>query len=73
MSAVGAENLGVVSVGLRDGDKVEHNDDFDEDVEELGIGGGRGEEIDFCFLSILGCQTNFLVSKIKKIVSKNIK
>ena len=23
------------------------NNDFDEDVEELGIGGGRGEEIDF--------------------------
>ena len=47
MSAAGAENLGVVSVGLRDGDKVEHDDDFNEDVEELGIGGGRGEEIDF--------------------------
>ena len=29
---------------------MEHDDDdddFNEDVEELGIGGGRGEEIDF--------------------------
>ena len=50
MSAASIANLGVVPMGLWDRDEVEHDDgdnDFDEDVEELGIGGGRGEEIDF--------------------------
>ena len=35
------------------------NNDFDEDVEELGIGGGRGEEIDF--LGGFGGERNALI------------
>ena len=35
------------------------NNDFDEDVEEFGIGGGRGEEIDF--LGGFGGERNALI------------
>ena len=45
---------------------MEHDDDddnFDEDVEELGIGGGRGEEIDF--LGGFGDERNALIFRDK--------
>ena len=45
---------------------MEHDDvddKFDEDVEELGIGGGRGEEIDF--LGGFGDERNALIFRDK--------
>ena len=45
---------------------MEHDDvddKFDEDVEELGIGGGRGKEIDF--LGGFGDERNALIFRDK--------
>ena len=39
----------------------DNDDDFDDNVEELGIGGGRGEEIDF--LGGFGGDRNALIFK----------